>query len=226
VSRGRRKQTLRDFTREFPSKEDNQRFREAMNSPSDMVTAIVHAIEVEYLLEQLIIAKLKRKDDVTVELLSKDNGPLATFFSKIILGYAIGLFDEISMEYLNTIRRIRNAFAHSRKEISFSTALIRGEMSSLKLPTNKRSALFRQISLVKRLCLANPTPSPDDKDPQALIGRAAYVILCMAFAAIFMKRQALSARARHRRFSQFNRGRLASDTIDASIVEKNAKDAE
>src|ERR1035437_10371909 len=113
---GRRKMTLREFTRERPSQDDEKRFREAMNSESDLMVAIVSAIEVEYLLEQIIIGKLKRSDDDTIDILTKDNGALATFFSKIGLAYALKIIDGSKMEYLNVIRKIRNAFAHSRKD--------------------------------------------------------------------------------------------------------------
>jgi hypothetical protein len=76
----RKKQTLRDFTREFPLQEDQDRFRGAMNADSDLVVAIVSAIEVEYLLEEAIILKLKRTDDGTLELLTRENGSLSSFF--------------------------------------------------------------------------------------------------------------------------------------------------
>lgn len=195
-----------------------------MNSPSDLVTAIVHAIEVEYLLEQLIITKLKRNDEATIEILCKDNGPLATFFSKIGLGYAMGLYDERLMEYLNAIRKIRNAFAHSRKDVSFGNSLIRAEMASLKLPANPRSRLFKQITLVRKLCLIEGRELSDGEKIEALVGRAAYVILCMMFSTSFLKRQDRSARARFRRFQAANRagtsGLVGSDAMNTEIAEK------
>jgi DNA-binding MltR family transcriptional regulator len=147
----RKKQTLRDFTREFPLQEDQDRFRGAMNADSDLVVAIVSAIEVEYLLEEAIILKLKRTDDGTLELLTRENGSLSSFFSKIGLAYALKIIDETRMEYINVVRRIRNAFAHSRKDISFSNPLILGEIARLKLPSKKRSHLYRSIDIAKRL---------------------------------------------------------------------------
>src|SRR5680860_1674989 len=110
-----------------------------MNSPSDLVTAVIQAIELDYIIEQSIISKLTRRDEATIDLLCKENGPLGTFSSKIALGYAMGLFGDEEMAYLNTVRRIRNAFAHSRKEVSFATPVIRAELAAVKLPKNRTS---------------------------------------------------------------------------------------
>ena len=147
-----------------------------MDAPSDLVTAIVQAIEIDYILEQSIISKLARRDVNTVEILCKDNGPLGTLFSKIGLGYALGLFNEEEMEYLNAIRRIRIAFAHTRKDISFATPLVQSELASLTFP-KQTSKLYKSIDLVRRL--TNPKVMASMPEP-ALTGRAAYVILCMA----------------------------------------------
>jgi DNA-binding MltR family transcriptional regulator len=190
----RKKQTLRDFTREFPLQEDQDRFRGAMNADSDLVVAIVSAIEVEYLLEEAIILKLKRTDDGTLELLTRENGSLSSFFSKIGLAYALKIIDETRMEYINVVRRIRNAFAHSRKDISFSNPLILGEIARLKLPSKKRSHLYRSIDIAKRLVTVKLPDEP------ALVGRAAYVILTMSLAAYFIRRRKRSSDAQFRRF--------------------------
>lgn len=188
----RRKLTLREFTRQFPAPEDQERFRNAMNDPSDIVTAIVQAIEVEYTLEQLIIERLERQDDYTIDLLSKENGALATFFSKIGLAYAMGLIDADEMECVNTVRRIRNAFAHARKTVTFATPLVRREMASAKLPKDQQSRLYKNVHLVRRLCAMEIPPGPEDA--LGLTGRAAYVILSMTIVELMLRRQAGASR--------------------------------
>jgi DNA-binding MltR family transcriptional regulator len=219
---GRRKMTLREFTRERPSQDDEKRFREAMNSESDLMVAIVSAIEVEYLLEQIIIGKLKRSDDDTIDILTKDNGALATFFSKIGLAYALKIIDGSKMEYLNVIRKIRNAFAHSRKDISFSNSLIMNEMASLKLPNQKHSKLYRGIKIVKELAAVKPNANNSNIDQLALIGRAAYVILAMHLVAYFLAKQKISL-SRIKRFR--NSLGVSGATMAAALMahEKSSK---
>lgn len=220
-SRGVKKQTLRDFTRELPSKEDQGRFREAMNADSDLVTAIIQAIEIDFIIEQQIISKLSRQDEDTVELLSKDNGALATFFSKIVLGYALGLYDKEVMEYMNIIRRIRNAFAHSRKDISFATPQIRAELASVKIPQD--SELRRSVDIVKRL-VATDMPEGMTKDAPddyaALTGRAGFVILCMAVVAHLLSRSSSAVRAQAERF------RMSTDPRKIGEMQKRIENDE
>ena len=238
-SRGRKKQTLRDFTRELPSQKDRERFNEAMNSPSDLVTAIIHAIELDFIIEQSIVANLPRQDDDTIALLAKENGPLSTFFSKIVLGYAMAVYDAERMEYLHTVRRIRNAFAHARKEISFATPLIRDELASLKLPEDTTSELYTNIALVKRLAslpgegtgaaphsnAALTTRLRTEKGKPAIValsGRAAYVIVCMTLVRDLITTQASAVRERHERF----RRSVGADAPTSETVAKVMNESE
>lgn len=194
MAKGRRKKTLRDYTREFPSEEDKARFNNALNEPSPMVVAVVMAIELEYLLEQLLILKLKRKDQETVEMLCKENGALATFFSKICLGYAFGIYGETQMEWLHTVRRIRNAFAHSRKHITFATVQVRDELASVPLPKAKRSASYKAMALVKKMArIELPDDASGRKD---LAPRAAYIILCQDISILLRLKLLASLRSR------------------------------
>lgn len=216
-SRGVKKQTLRDFTRELPSQEDQGRFREAMNAESDLVTAIIQAIEIDFIIEQRIIFKLARQDEETIELLSKDNGALATFFSKIVLGYALGLYDKEVMDYVNIIRRIRNAFAHSRKDISFATPQIMAELASVKIPQD--AELRRSIDIAKRLVTNNGVEDMP-KDHAALNGRASFVILCMAV----VKHLLIGVNADVR--AQVERFRMSTDPRNMEAVQTRAEDDE
>jgi hypothetical protein len=193
MTKGPRKKTLRDYTRETPSEEDEQRFKNAMNERSAIVVAVVMAIELEYLLEQLIIGKLKRKDDDTVEILCKDNGALATFFSKIGLSYALGIIDEIQMEHLHTVRRIRNAFAHSRRKISFDTQQVRKELGALRLPkvSKSKTSSYEGISIAKEIAIVRIPPEFANRYTETehdLGPRAGYVILCLTLSSAFRKK--------------------------------------
>jgi hypothetical protein len=99
---------------------------------SDRGAAIVLTSWVERELEQWIVAILPRHDEKTVEKLQGRDGALNSFYGKIHLGYALGLYDETTRENLDTIRRIRNAFAHTPQAIDFETDEVRKEVKKLK----------------------------------------------------------------------------------------------
>ena len=49
------------------------------------------------------------------------NGPLSSFSSKINLAYALSIFGPETRENLDKIRELRNACAHSKRNVSFAT---------------------------------------------------------------------------------------------------------
>jgi hypothetical protein len=108
--------------------------KEVMHT-SDRTAAIVLAAWVESELEQWIIAALPRNDKKTIEKLQGRDGALNSFYGKLHLGYALGIYDEVERENLDIIRRIRNAFAHTAQAIDFETDEISKEVENLKVPT-------------------------------------------------------------------------------------------
>src|SRR6516165_6267823 len=128
---------LRDLTRLQPELQEAMDVSNALGKEAHPITtAILGAVMVEQELETLLRSKFKRKDDKTWEMLV-ENGPLNSFSSKIVIGYALGIYDERMRNDLNIVRSIRNAFAHSRKLIQFDDPLIVNELgkaSKLALP--------------------------------------------------------------------------------------------
>ena len=93
-----------------------------------IATAILGAVIVERDLEILLRSKFKRKDHKTWAMLTADNGPLNSFSSKIAVGHALGIYDEDMRNDLHIVRKIRNAFAHSKRLIHFDLSLIEKEL--------------------------------------------------------------------------------------------------
>ena len=83
---------------------------------------------VEHELETLLRSRFKRKDDKTWAMLVAENGPLNSFSSMILAGYALGIYDESMRNDLHIVRNIRNAFAHSKRLIHFDNPLIVKEL--------------------------------------------------------------------------------------------------
>jgi hypothetical protein len=123
---------LRDLTRRQPDIEDVNAFGEKFNQGEHPIAkAIIGAGLVEYYLEILLRSKVKHKDDKTWAMLAADNGPLNSFYSKIAMGYAWGIYDEGMRNDLNIVRSIRNAFAHSKKLTDFDNPAVVNELKKV-----------------------------------------------------------------------------------------------
>ena len=101
---------------------------------TDRDAAIIFAAMLEHALEAAISSHFV--GDAKRELFSyDDDGPLATFASKISIGRALGVFDDRMRKDLTRLKKIRNAFAHARVHVDFSTKAIVLNCNQLLLPT-------------------------------------------------------------------------------------------
>ena len=62
----------------------------------------------------------------------------------------LGLYDDFLAENLHSIRRVRNAFAHARKPVSFASDQIIKECTSLKIADPVRKNMPKRPSLTAR----------------------------------------------------------------------------
>jgi hypothetical protein len=101
----------------------------------DATFAVVVCVAVEQALE-LAITTHFHVDQETSERMFDDNtnGPLGTFAAKTKMGYALGLYPKAARDELDTMRTIRNGFAHSWEQISFSSPEIVACCAALRLP--------------------------------------------------------------------------------------------
>jgi DNA-binding MltR family transcriptional regulator len=79
---------------------------------------------------------LKRKlvqDDKVIDDMFRHIGPLGTFSSRIGLAYLVGRISKTVYENLETIRKIRNDFAHTRDDLQFSCQGISDRCKNLYL---------------------------------------------------------------------------------------------
>ena len=96
------------------------KFLEEFQHESDRAAAILAG---GYLDDQLanILGNFLINDNTTQKiLLENGNAPLHSFYSRILCSYSLGLIDEDECKDLNTIRDIRNDFAHKPAGLSFS----------------------------------------------------------------------------------------------------------
>ena len=127
------KKTLNDLTRQRPTKEESQAAAQAFfatDSPP-IVAAILGQALIEPFLEDLL------REKVRYAWSELENGPLFSFESKIIAAYAFGLIDDTTRKNLDTVRQIRNAFAHSKRLIDFDNKAVLNALVEVSVPIGK-----------------------------------------------------------------------------------------
>lgn len=96
----------------------------------DRAAALVASTLLEHALEEAISGHFAPIDPNDIRrLFEGDNereGTLGSFYAKIWLAYALGVFGKQILDDLNMIRHIRNVFAHSPIDVTFDTPDIGG----------------------------------------------------------------------------------------------------
>ncbi len=112
---------LKKLARQRPGLVDVIAKRDYIPEAEDRVAAIIETTSVEDALEDAILHKMVGLNNTEYSELFVGDMPLGNYGAKIKLGYALGIFGRRTRKDLDTIRWIRNAFAHSGKLLSFST---------------------------------------------------------------------------------------------------------
>jgi len=103
-----------------------------LEKDSDRAAAIVASAILERRLLSAIMDRL-HPSPKTQDALFHSGGPLESFSSRIELGYRIGLYGLQARTDLDTMRRIRNAFAHHLTATDFNSQRVRDLCNNLKL---------------------------------------------------------------------------------------------
>ncbi|HEY7243530.1 MAG TPA: hypothetical protein VH678_06550 [Xanthobacteraceae bacterium] len=181
-NRGQSKLKLRDLSRLPPTPQEEDALTAAIASATaPNAVAVLGAVFVEHELEVSLRRRFGRNDDDTWSKLLSDNGPLSSFFAKIIAGYAFKIYDEGTMENLHIIRNIRNAFAHSKKLLEFDHELIVAELGRTNVKPGTNRKFYKMIR--------------DGK----YAPKEAYVTLCFMLAIEFLRKRGKANAAQTRR---------------------------
>lgn len=100
----------------------------------DRGAAIITVSFVEEHLRYAIDRKFVELSPRTSSRIFEGSGPLSTFYSRVLIGYALGLYDKTAKEELITLGQIRNHFAHTIKEIDFEAEAISKLCKQLRFP--------------------------------------------------------------------------------------------
>ena len=103
-----------------------------IESGSDRSVAIVCSAYVEDQLTAALKSKME-DDEVVLREMFRSSGPLGSFSAKINIGYLFRLYEKEVKRELDTIKEIRNSFAHIAKTRTFDSQRIRDLANNLTM---------------------------------------------------------------------------------------------
>lgn len=114
-------------------------FKLSLNDETDRGCALMAASFIEHRLGELLETYLV-KDEAVTALLSS-TGPLGSFSARIDMAYAVALISKAMRRDLHLLRKIRNDFAHTPKELSFKTRTVADRCRELTYAGHDRTKL-------------------------------------------------------------------------------------
>src|ERR1700730_12683778 len=149
VERTRRRK-LQDIIRD--TSDGDPDFVPEVQNASDRSAAILIGANVQRGLETLLLESLVRvKDEDVIGRLIGRGGALSTFYGNSHLGYAVGLYGIKELGNLESIRRIRNVFAHAPSIVRFDTPEIVAECNKFTILEHRRDNFDKAIAALKVL---------------------------------------------------------------------------
>lgn len=148
-------------------------FRRALTDESDRGCALFAAAYLDTALENLLRATVLESKKIDEELF-EGTAPLATFSGRIKLAYYLGLISSEFRADLETIRKIRNDFAHDATILSFDSQSIADRCRNLGFSYQDAAARPRAhftaaasglIATIHAMTIGakRPKPRPDDR---------------------------------------------------------------
>jgi DNA-binding MltR family transcriptional regulator len=106
---------------------------DVLNEESDLACVLIATSYVDYALASLLKRHLV-DSEIANKLLDSARGAISTFATRADLAYSLGLIPKGLYQNLETIGKIRNAFAHSYTSIALDSADIAKLVNSLIPP--------------------------------------------------------------------------------------------
>jgi len=107
------------------------RYVTELNNQTDRGAVLVGSAYLETKLEELLGSGLASNQTIFSALVRERTAPLRGFWAKIELSYLLGLVGKDVRDSLNTIRNLRNDFAHSYESMTFESREVRSKIKGL-----------------------------------------------------------------------------------------------
>ncbi|MDD5468249.1 MAG: MltR family transcriptional regulator [Anaerolineales bacterium] len=114
--------------------EDFAAWSQQLQAETDRGLATAAAAILDHMLARLIECFLVDDPQATERLLGKPFSPLGTFAARTAAAYSLGLISSDERDDLDSIRNIRNDFAHQPTSPAFSDESIAKNVRKLKMP--------------------------------------------------------------------------------------------
>jgi hypothetical protein len=128
-----KRDALHELSRQFPAPREVEAIMDSLQDKDDLHVAIIAVSIVEATLEHLIVTRLPRTNKEFLSRLFQRMGPLSDFNSKILIAEAFGMLTGPLANELHVMRNVRNAFAHAKVPISFSSEAVEAELRRLRM---------------------------------------------------------------------------------------------
>lgn len=113
------------------TEEDYTRFYNELDKQSDRGAALIAAAFLEHMLMMVLMTRMAAVDDATNLWFHGEKAPFSSFYAKTRLARALGILGPISESHFDTLRKVRNLFAHSPLSVDFSTDAVAAECKKL-----------------------------------------------------------------------------------------------
>jgi hypothetical protein len=123
--------SLRDLSKVENTTEHTQDILHEIEHQSDRGVALIVTANLEISLKMAMRSRLVAYDDFEQTIFDKEGAPLSTFSDRIKIARAMGVIGQHVEAHLDSIRHIRNQFAHSPLRIDFENELIAAEIDNL-----------------------------------------------------------------------------------------------
>lgn len=134
------REALRKLSRKYPAPPDVEKILDDLRDDEDMSVAVVCAALLDASLERLIESRFVHKKSNLAGQIFRNRGPLSDFQSKILVASAFDIITPIMAGEMDSLRVIRNAFAHAKIPISFENEIVDREMKALEMRLAFKSA--------------------------------------------------------------------------------------
>jgi hypothetical protein len=123
-NRGRKNPSLNDLSRELPGPDDWPKFHQELLSQTDRGAVLIGGSLVDSTLRLALQCKMiEMTSEHAASIFEGPDAPLGSFAGRIKVARAVGIFGPNLEARLNTIRQIRNQFAHAMVAIDLSHEL-------------------------------------------------------------------------------------------------------
>jgi hypothetical protein len=121
---------LRELSRRFPAPPEFEKILHSLGDQADITIAIVGTAAIEGGLEKLLLHHFGPLDPELQGKLFKSRGPISDFDGKILIAEALKIITPRQSKKLNSLKAIRNVFAHAKGHVTFETSEIANEIKS------------------------------------------------------------------------------------------------